>query len=613
MARLRLILLQICIPIVVGSCLDHDERIAALNVSLNGMLRTSRPFAAPCFSSFEGKPQPVDEEACLAVRDNYTTNAFRVEQAAAFMNNQNEMCVSDPADQCILDNTVTPAGLPPSNATCRRGNIPDYYVEVTDAQDIISVLSFSNAYGFPLSIKNSGHDYMTRSGAKAAGGLSSIELWVHNLKGLEYQEDFVPEGCNDGVGRAISVAAGESTGAAYEFADAQNVTILGGYSPTIALSGGWVQGGGHSPLAPVYGLGVDRVVDFKLVTPDGVLRVANACQNPDLFRALRGGGGGTFGVVLEATHRVEPELPIAVASITIPSNSTDDTVLEWIGLEASESYAWGRQGWGGHVAGLYVKHFNPIPQYANLSDGGAAAQATMQRATDFALAHGGTSIVEVVPNWLAAWNKYVVPGALNSAGQARFLTSRLVPTEALSTDTGVQDVLALIDYSISLGAQPKSFYVPVSTPFVAQDVPAGRRSGSGGAYSTGTSVTPAWYSAIWSLSSGWSLGWNSTVAQRLESFVNLTKITQRSEQLYPDSGSYHNEANPFTPDWKTAWWGDNYEFLLDIKKRYDPNNILKCWKCVGWDEEPAASVGPSYDFKCLAELQDKIDQTLSAE
>ena len=53
-------------------------------------------------------------------------------------------------------------------------------------------------------------------------------------------------------------------------------------------------------------MGVDRVHQFRVVTPDGVLRVANACQNTDLFWALRGGGGGTFGVVMEASIEVVP-------------------------------------------------------------------------------------------------------------------------------------------------------------------------------------------------------------------------------------------------------------------------------------------------------------------
>lgn len=47
-------------------------------------------------------------------------------------------------------------------------------------------------------------------------------------------------------------------------------------------------------------------LQYKVVTPDGVFRTVNACQNEDLFFALRGGGGGTFGVVLEATMMVSP-------------------------------------------------------------------------------------------------------------------------------------------------------------------------------------------------------------------------------------------------------------------------------------------------------------------
>ncbi|KAK9786409.1 putative Isoamyl alcohol oxidase [Seiridium cardinale] len=612
MASIASFLLRLYFLISAQPSFAMDDRIEILNATLQGILQQAKPVSLPCFSSYNGKPSIVDEAACAAVRGNYTTNAYRVEIPAAFMNMQNEMCLSHPSDQCLLDTTVAPPGLPAANTTCSQGSVPDYYAEVTSSQEIIDSFVWANAYGFPLSVKNSGHDYMTRASANALDGFASIELWVHNLKGFDYCDDFVPEGCYPSVGRAITVGAGESTGDAYIFADEHNATILGGYSPTIALSGGWVQGGGHSSLSPVYGLGADRVVQFRVVTPDGVLRVANACQNSDLFRALRGGGGGTFGIVLEATHRVEPKMPIAVASITIPSNSTDDTIKKWIQRQTMDSYDWGRQGWGGHVAGLYLKHFNPLPQYANVSDGGAAAQATMQKATDFALANGGTSVVEVVPDWLTAWNKYVVPGALNSAGAGRFITSRLVPTDALSTEKGIAEILDFINSTFALGAAPKNFYVPVSTPFVA-DTDIGNPPTDSS--ELGTSVHTAWYSSIWSLSSGFSIAWNSTFEQRLQSFTNLTTITTNAEKLFPDSGSYVNEANPFTPDWKQAWWGDKYDFLLETEKKYDPNSTLRCWKCVGWDE-PATPVipgrtGPQYDFKCQSGLQDELDRVFS--
>jgi hypothetical protein len=218
-------------------------------------------------------------------------------------------------------------------------------------------------------------------------------------------------------------------------------------------------------------------------------------------------------------------------------------------------------------------------------------------------------VVEVVPDWLTAWNKYVVPGALNSAGAARFITSRLVPTNAMSTESGVERILDFLDATTAFGFQPKNFYVPVSTPFVA-DTEVGRPQPSGN--DTATSVHPAWYSAIWSIAAGFSLAWNSTFAQRVEMATNLTTITRMAEELFPDSGTYVNEANPFTQDWKQAWWGDNYDFLLETKRKYDPNNILRCWKCVGWDEptEPSAAgrVAPQYDFKCQAGLQEQVDR-----
>jgi FAD/FMN-containing dehydrogenase len=55
-----------------------------------------------------------------------------------------------------------------------------------------------------------------------------------------------------------------------------------------------------------YGLGVDNMLEYKVVTADGNLTIANAVTNPDLFWALRGGGGGTWGVVVEATMKVMP-------------------------------------------------------------------------------------------------------------------------------------------------------------------------------------------------------------------------------------------------------------------------------------------------------------------
>ncbi|KAG6827235.1 hypothetical protein H0H93_015753, partial [Arthromyces matolae] len=317
---------------------------ASLNATLGGRLHVAEPFARSCFSTYNGKSVAVNVTACDTRRTNYTNTFFRDSVAGAYTYLQTEACLSDPSDQCVLDASTVPVPLPSSQTPCNQGSIPDYYVEVNSASDVANVLSFAKKNNVPVSIKNSGHDFLTRSSQKG-----SIALWVHNLKGMTYSSRFTAVGCRNSVGRAITVATGETTGDVYIFAAAHNSTFIGGYWPTLAASGGWVQGGGHSVLSPVYGLGADRVVEFQVVTPDGVLRTANSCQNTDLFQALRGGGGGTFGVVLQATHRVEPAMPIAAAVIKLPSNITADTAIQWLKLTAQESLAWGKQGWGGHV------------------------------------------------------------------------------------------------------------------------------------------------------------------------------------------------------------------------------------------------------------------------
>lgn len=368
-------------------------------------------------------------------------------------------------------------------------------------------------------------------------------------------------------------------------------------------------------LSPVYGLGADRVVEFDVVTPDGVRRTANACQHTDLFRALRGGGvGAAFGIVLTATHRLEPRMPVAVAALTLPAAADlgVDTARAWVELQARESLRWGREGWGGHVAGAYLTHVNPLPAMANLSDAGAAA-ASMRTATEFVLAHGGTSVVEVLPDYLAFWNKYVVPGAARTAGQMRFIGSRLVPRTLFADEAGVA---ALMDYLRGLGDwfDIRRLYVPVGTPFVATNTTttttSGRPVSDDEGDNPGTSVHPAWYGALWSLSTGVTVAWNSTYDERLRTLVQLTQATRQLERLTGTAGgAYVNEANPFTKDWREAWWGDQYEFLLGVKRKYDPDHLMNCWKCVGFEDKDVTSKR----FQCQGKLQEDIIEQLAAQ
>ncbi|KAF7900997.1 hypothetical protein EAF00_003218 [Botryotinia globosa] len=108
--------------------------------------------------------------------------------------------------------------------------------------------------------------------------------------------------------KEVVVGSWVSSQQAYEFADANNGILVAGNCPTVALAGGYWKGGGHGPLATKFGLAVDQVLEWQVVTGVGTLVTATPTQNPDLFWALSGGGGGTYGIVLSATMKFHPKV-----------------------------------------------------------------------------------------------------------------------------------------------------------------------------------------------------------------------------------------------------------------------------------------------------------------
>ncbi|KAH7313982.1 hypothetical protein B0I35DRAFT_410905 [Stachybotrys elegans] len=529
------------------------------NATVEGRLHSLRPVPEPCFISPES-------EACAYIRGNQSSSAFMASLPSGYSLMQSALCLGCPSDACIPDVTDT----------CSQGRVPSYYVNVSGASDVLAAYRFAQAdNGVYLSIKNSGHDYMMRNSQK---GSKSVSLWVHNLKGLVHHLDFHAEGCDVAStgSRAMTVGAGELTDAIYRFASENNSTFVAGYSGTIAAAGGYTLGGGHSVLSPAYGLAADRVLEFTVVTPDGHVRIANACQNDDLFRALRGGGAG-FGVVLSTTFSVEVAGPIAVAVIRLPNVTTAETSLQWVDVMARESLRWGREGWGGHAQGLSMTHLNPLsPFSSNLT----AAQESMRAASDFALAHGGTSTIEILPDFLAAWDKYVNPAAV---GAFRFLTSTLAPATMFDNEEGLAKISAYLRKVSTMGFDPRSFYIPVD-----------------------------WYGAVWQIAHGLNISPNAGYQERLDNLTTLSRVTKMQQELIggEEPLAYYNEANPFTSNWRESWWGmENYQFLLQVKKKYDPYGLLNCWKCVGFDEEDFASMR----YSCMTRMQKDIDKQILLE
>jgi FAD/FMN-containing dehydrogenase len=193
--------------------------------------------------------------------------------------------------------------MPEIETTKVKGNWkrPDYRLDATTVAEVIAAVNFTREHRIRLSILASGHDFVGRNDAP-----TGLTLTVSGLKGARVLSSFTPS--NEGVaavdsktkpniltsysGQAyVTFGAGHNTRELNSLLAPSNLFTLGAAHGSVAVAGGWGQTAGHAPFSAKYGLGVDQVVEYKVVTADGILRVANEVSNPDLFWALRGGGG----------------------------------------------------------------------------------------------------------------------------------------------------------------------------------------------------------------------------------------------------------------------------------------------------------------------------------
>jgi FAD/FMN-containing dehydrogenase len=86
---------------------------------------------------------------------------------------------------------------------------------------------------------------------------------------MEFTTDFVPDGCSAPTGSVITFGAGQQFDGIYQFAQKNNVTVVGGSSATVGAAGGWITGGGHSAQSVTLGLGVDNVQQLRVVLSNG--------------------------------------------------------------------------------------------------------------------------------------------------------------------------------------------------------------------------------------------------------------------------------------------------------------------------------------------------------
>ncbi|KAF7360418.1 FAD-binding domain-containing protein [Mycena venus] len=536
------------------------EQWKALNASVGGRLNVGIPVARPCFTEAgTGVAGSTNAIECAAVRQGWGNSLFFVEQFGAYQNVQWGSCQAT-TQTCVISgaNTSDPAPSNPPNV-CQQGSVPPHYIDVRDASDVQKALKFSKQTGVPLVVKNTGHDYKGRSSAPG-----SLALWTHNLQSLSYNASFVPAGCPASHAKpGVTMGAGSIITNIVAFAEANDITVVTGAETSVGASGGWVMGGGHGALSNTLGLGVDRVLEFKIVTPTGAFLTANECQNTDLFWALRGGGGGTFGVVLESTTLASPKMTLQVAFAAFSRTNTNAT-RGFYEVLVENSVRWAEQGFGGYIEPFQALYVTPK---LNSTESAATMKPLFDYVTSLAPTDPGVQILSTeLPSYGAFFQNFLANSGA-PVGENAALGTRLIPAANFNSTASrsalvdaLMQTLAHVTFDLTLIA---------TTPYNVPDTGA-------------TSVTEAWRTAIWhAVAEG---GWDASVpiADEKAAYTGISQAVDFLRAITPDA-AYQNEADIHEPNHEVSFWGTHYARLLQIKKKYDPDNVLSCWHCVGYD------------------------------
>src|SRR6202030_999987 len=146
----------------------------------------------------------------------------------------------------------------------------------------------------------------------------SLLVWTRKMNDITLRDAFVGAGCEGHIApmRAVTVGAGAIWAHVYDAVTTQaGGYVQGGGCMTVGVAG-LIQSGGFGSFSKAYGMAAASLLEAEIVTADGTIRIANACTNPDLFWGLKGGGGGSLGVVTRLTLRTHnlPEFFGAVSA-----------------------------------------------------------------------------------------------------------------------------------------------------------------------------------------------------------------------------------------------------------------------------------------------------------
>jgi ribonuclease T2 len=415
---------------------------------------------------------------------------------------------------------------------------------------IQNILEFAREHNMCVMVTNTGHDFLNRHSCP-----DGVMIRTSLMKSIEWDPSEDKAFVTFGAGIVFSEA--------HKSAADNNRVIASGWGFTVGLVG-WSLNGGHGPLNPGLGLGTDNVLGIELITATGDLITANASVNPDLFFAMRGGGGSTWGVVTSMTIRAHP-IPnggFAVATAVFKGTMCDNNLTSLFQI-VDQYFAWSptlSSKFGGLA--YFIPTATPTEPCAASWEvlfiycfqGPPTDPEFVQTISQLMLKlpQPSASVIQGYPNWylrtLDMSLEYItpVPGLTDKVGS---LPSVLVPRNA--TDTLGSHLKARLSECLSGKCR-------------AQEVFHDLTGNLGSLQPNGTAVSPGMRTALYHY-----LSWGYNASEVNENMYTL------------GANSYFGESAYQMEDWGNRYWDLNYERLQAIKKAWDPNGLFWCHHCVG--------------------------------
>lgn len=550
-------------------CWPTVQQWQQLNETVDGHLYQTIPLGAPCYknSTF------YNYDTCATVQSTYNSSLDRVSRYGQTYWQNWEACGTS-ACSLLSINPVEQL-----YNTCSLGTLASYYVDVREASHISATLQFAKKHNIQISIKNTGHDFFGRS-----VGPTTLAIWTHNLSNMSFHQKFTASNCPSANGHHVGeMGAGVVARDAYRYFSAFGMDITGGYEESVGLAGGFAQGGGVGDFTALYGLMADNAVEFEVVTADGEVRIINECNDPELFWAMRGGGGGTFAVLTK--YRVQLHASLPIHAYRMVANISDSGALRaLLTLHAENQLTWSKAlVTGGTDYSLKAAEFGVVHPYAD--DGSKLKEATAA----FYNQVGNITGITVIQNNYTTYDNYTAylsfsiadARATEPAGISSLLSSRLMPRDLFTSPSTIAALVDAVLHGIQKahGLIQKSgtqivFETPLSTPDINRK----------------TSVHPAWRDALWHVINvaEWEEPLTPTTLKAVSS--GFLDMLEPVKALTPGGGAYLNEASYEEPEWQQTYFGDNYARLLKVKNTYDEGHVFDCWKCVGWRGEQESVV-----------------------